>query len=213
MGEAKRRKKALGDRYGVTPPVLRPGSEQLEEHTEKFVGAYFTKFENLNKSKPEEDQLENEQETIAPNPQQQKDSKIIAMKQWVQDYFEPYRPKDREQLVMGLLEPFYFVLFEAPPEYFEQETEDGNSEYIASMIAGLTSLSILRSYLSEATLEEYIEPMRSLYWDMLDTLENEESNKEALNRKSEQLTVLFQDCLDEEDLPEHVSPEIIRDRP
>ena len=44
MGEAKRRKQALGKRYGQTPPVLIKGSETLQKQTEKFTDAFFTKF-------------------------------------------------------------------------------------------------------------------------------------------------------------------------
>lgn len=205
MGEAKRRKQALGKRYGQTPPVLIKGSETLQKQTEKFTDAFFTKFEQLTKAKPEEAQSEDDQEITASDFLPQQDAHILAMQQWVQEYFEPYRPKDREQLMIGLLEPFYFVLFEAPPEYFKEQTDDDEGDYLASLAGALTGFSILRPYLSAARLEEYSEPMRSLYWEMLDRLEDEEQNTDDLTSQAKNLTQLFQDCLNEEDIPDYVS--------
>lgn len=205
MGEAKRRKQVLGKHYGQTPPVLIKGSETLQKQTEKFTDAFFTKFEQLAKAKPEEAQLEEEQETTAFESSLQQDAQILGMQQWVQEYFEPYRPKDREQLAIGLLEPFYFVLFEAPPEYFKEQSGDDEGEYLASLFGALTGFSILHPYLSAANLEEYTEPLRSLYWHMLDKLEDEERNTDDFTSQATNLTQLFQACLKEEDIPDYVS--------
>lgn len=205
MGEAKRRKQALGKHYGQTPPVLIKGSETLQKQTEKFTDAFFTKLEQLTKAKQEEAQLEEEQETTAPDSLPQKDDQILAMQQWVQQYFEPYRPKDREQLMMGFLDPFYFVLFEAPPEYFKEQAEDDEGEYLASLAGALTGFRILHPYLSVARLKEYSEPLRSLYWEMLDRLEDEDLNPDDFTSQAKNLTQLFQDCLNEEDIPDYIS--------
>lgn len=205
MGEAKRRKRALGERYGQTPPVLIKGSDTLQKQTEKFTDAFLMKFEQLTKAKPEEAQLKEEQEITASDFLPQQDDHILAMQQWVQEYFEPYRPKDREQLMMGLLDPFYFVVFEAPAEFLKEQTEDDEGEYLASLVGALTGFSILRPYLSETKLEEYSEPMRSLYWDMLDMLEEEDLNTDDFTSQARNLTQLFQDCLNEEDIPDYIS--------
>ncbi len=205
MGEAKRRKQALGERYGQTPPVLIKGSDTLHQQTEKFADAYFAKFEQLTDAKPEDAQLEEEQEATASDFQLLQEAQILEMQQWVQEYFEPYRLKDREQLVMGLLEPFYRAVFKAPPEFHKEDTEEEKGTYFASLVGSLTSLSILHSYLSEAKLEEYTEPMRSLYLDMLDKLENEELKTGDVISPARNLTRLFQVCLNEEDIPEYLS--------
>lgn len=201
MGEAKRRKQALGERYGKTPPVLIKGSDTLQKQTEKFADAYFAKFEQLTDARPADASLEDEQEATASDFQLLQDAEILEMQQWVQEYFELYRPKDREQLVMGLLEPFYFAVFKA----YKEETEEDMEAYFASLVGSLTSLKILRSYLSEARLEEYTEPMRSLYWNMLDKLEDEELDTEDIISSARNLTQLFQACLNEEDIPEYLS--------
>ena len=201
MGEAKRRKQALGDRYGKTPSVLIPGSKQLKEQTDQFSNAYFAQFSTLKSSESQEQSMPLTEVLKAPESVEQ-DSALIAMQEWVKGYLEPYRPKDREQLVMGLLEPFYFMLFQAPAEFFEKESMDQKKEHVGALMAGLTSLNILHSHLSTDKFEACRQPMRQLYWDMLDTVEEDAIDDEDNRSEAERLTKLFEVCLDEDDIPE-----------
>lgn len=203
MGEAKRRKQALGTRYGKTPPVLINGSEQLDEHIEKFANAYFDKFGQDNQTSSSASHLE-EQNSGESEILNENASHAIKMEQWVKEYLEPYRHQDRNKLSKGLLDPFFYLLFENPDDYPDQETDDEMTTFMFQLIGALTSYSNLKTYLTEEEQELYAEPLRILYFDMLEDIEDQEIETGQLSDTPEKLTRLFQSCLDEDEISEYL---------
>lgn len=192
MGEAKRRKQALGDQYGKTPAILKDGSRQLDEHLEKFALALSNKMDELGDELDigdleGEDALEAIQNEITPEQAHQKSAEISA---WIGTYLEPYRPQDREKLAIGLLNPIYEDIFEIAKNQAEGGAEEDTMDtFMMNVMHGLSTFSMVKSFLSPDNQEMFAGPMRELYNMMLEDLsEEDQEQRESLN-------TLFEPCL------------------
>ena len=193
MGEAKRRKKALGDQYGKTPSVLKDGSKQLEEHLEKFALALSNKMDELG-AELNLDDLENEeaiaaiQDEITPEQARQKSDEIAT---WIGTYLEPYRSQDREKLAIGLLNPIYEDIFEFAKHKVEGNAseDDTMDSFMMNVMHGLSTFSMVKSFLSPDNQEMFAGPMRELHNMMLEDLSEEDE------AERESLATLFEPCL------------------
>ena len=191
MGEAKRRKQRLGDSYGKTPAVLKDGSKQLEEHLEKFALELSNKMDELGADLDIGDLEGTEalaamEEEISPEEALEKSKEIEV---WIKDYLKPYRPLDQEKLAIGLLNPIYEDIFDLA-QTNEQSSETDLDMFMLNVMHGLSTFSMLKSFLSETNLPTYAEPMRSLYNMLIDDMDDD------AEEQKESLTTLFQPCLD-----------------
>ena len=191
MGEAKRRKQRLGDSYGKTPAVLKDGSKQLEEHLEKFALELSNKMDELGADLDIGDLEGTEalaamEEEISPEEALEKSKEIEV---WIKDYLKPYRPLDQEKLAIGLLNPIYEDIFDLA-QTNEQSSETDLDMFMLNVMHGLSTFSMLKSFLSEKNLPTYAEPMRSLYNMLIDDMDDD------AEEQKESLTTLFKPCLD-----------------
>jgi len=162
MGEAKRRKQILGDRYGEIPPVLVEGTPQWEEHIEKFYEAWNDKWQELfNRFGTKE---EGEGQSLK---EKEIDRVKEDLKNWLWDYLSVYRDKDREQLVAVLMDEHYEELDDL---FLEEEISDdsGEADGLSEMafswvLLALTYFSIFSPYLSPESANAYAEPLNGFY--------------------------------------------------
>lgn len=146
MGEAKRRKQALGDRYGEIPPVLMPGSEQLEENEEKFAEAYFLQLKQMPKAFID---LLFSSFAMEVNEEQVSEytNGLEEMKSWSMNYLQSYRVKDREKLALHLVEVAVVNLANQEKIVEDQSVEAEN--LWASTVMFLFCLNSLNAFLSQ----------------------------------------------------------------
>lgn len=193
MGEAKRRRKALGQEYGKTPAVLQDGSKQLDDHLEKFALALSNKMDELGADLDIGDlegteALEAMESELTPEEAQEKSAEIEA---WIHRYLEPYRPQDREKLAMGLLAPIYEDIFDLAKEKSGQDPSEANLDlFMLNVMHGLSTFSMIKSHLSPDNQEMFAGPMRELHNMMLEDLD------EGADKEREDLATLFAPCLE-----------------
>ena len=192
MGEAKRRKKALGDQYGNVPAVLKDGSKQLDEHLEKFALALSNKMDELGAELDIGDlegaeALAAMEQEITPEEARKKSDEIAT---WIGQYLEPYRPQDREKLAIGLLNPIYEDIFEIAKSKVKNETEEDMMDtFMMNVMHGLSTFSMVKSLLSPDNQEMFAGPMRQLYTMMIEDLEEDNVDQR------DGLKTLFAPCL------------------
>jgi hypothetical protein len=122
MGEAKRRKQALGKEFGQVPPVLVPGSQQLATQIEKFAKAFDQRLDALGDLVPEE--MESN-EDVAPGLIDAEREKIAI---FLTEYLAPYRPQDQQKLIEGYLDPIYRELLDLTEVMATESSEDMEEE-------------------------------------------------------------------------------------
>lgn len=194
MGEAKRRKQALGTQYGKTPAVLKEGSKQLDEHLEKFALALSNKMDEMGAELDIGDlegteALEAMESEITPEEARQKSEEIAL---WIQTYLEPYRPQDREKLAIGLLNPIYEDIFDIAKENSQgNDSSEMMDMFMLNVMHGLSTFAMVKSFLSKDNQEMFAGPMRELYNMMLEDLGDDEQEQR------DSLTTLFEPCLEQ----------------
>jgi hypothetical protein len=188
MGEAKRRKQALGDEYGkTTQPIIR-GNQDVEVHVERFFEAWLKQLEslgfNISDGDEDDDSLEEADlgEIDLPDKQQE-------MKQWIQSYLQPYRLQDRDKLAAGILDPIYEEL--ANSAELAAQGEEGIEQIMKWIVESVSFFGLLKPHLSPDVVKKYQEPLQSFY---------EQSFQEHQNANDEEaisvLQSMFADCLD-----------------
>ena len=191
MGEAKRRKKNLGEDYGKVPSLLILGSEQYEEHLEKLALALEKKFEEIRPSeeKSTETLSSEEDEDLESFDYERAQEVNQQIKQWLEGYLQPYKKKDREKLAMGILNPLYEEL----EEMREENDEDSLIEWIIEWsLEAINCYSWFKPYLTEVKSQIYAEPLESFYEMIL----TEGVDKEDVNPFTKMLQKLFSDALE-----------------
>ncbi|NJN23280.1 MAG: hypothetical protein HC810_01255 [Acaryochloridaceae cyanobacterium RL_2_7] len=163
--------------------------KQLEEHLEKFALALSDKMDELGADLDIGDlegveALQAMEGGISPEEALEKSQEIEA---WIKDYLKPYRKLDQEKLAIGLLNPIYDDIFDMAGQ---AESDDDLSLFMLNVMHGLSTFSMLKSFLSEKNLSTYAEPMRSLYTMLIDDMD------EDAEEQKESLKTLFQPCLD-----------------
>ena len=180
MGEAKRRKKILGEAYGKKESTIIVGSAEFERHLLKFADAWTEKLEELG----ELDGLEEEEQEV----------KEEEFNQWIREYLESYRQSEREKLVMGVLDPVYAELAEIP------ESEVKALEFAVNWsIETLFLDKRFKPYLSTSLASEYAEPLIGFYEVVItEALENAKGNVETL-AEIEKLKQQFEEIVEIEE--------------
>ncbi|PZD70232.1 hypothetical protein C1752_16055 [Acaryochloris thomasi RCC1774] len=183
MGEAKRRKKALGATYGNVPPVLVPGSRQFDEHLLKFDEAWAQQLAKWKESAGESTNLDQEQQQIF-NEQ---------IKSWMEGYLEPYRPNVQQQLLGGVMDAFYAEL----DSIRQNNNPDVESQGLFGWLMEILTLyPIFMPYLSSAQKQRYEGPLRDFY----DMIIAEKDNMEGEEAEVNQIMIdLFEECFDNEE--------------
>ena len=166
MGEAKRRKKILGEAYGKKESIIIVGRAEFDRHLLKFADAWTEKIKEIG----ELDNLEAEEQK----------AKEEEFNQWLKEYLECYRQSEREKLVMGVLDPLYAELAEMP------ESEAKAIEFAVNWsIETILLYKRFKPYLSESSASEYAEPLIGFYEIVI---------KEALeNARGEEIDELKQE--------------------
>ena len=189
MGEAKRRKQSLGEDYGkVAQPIIR-GSEDVEEHVERFFEAWVQQLEtlgfNVDDDALDADLLADDAEFDDIDLQ----DKQQEMKQWIQGYLEPYRIQDRDKIAAGVLDPIYEEL--ANSAEVLAESEEGVEQVMKWIVEAASFFGLLKPHLSAEVVKRYQEPLQSFY---------EMSLQEHQAAQDEEgvafLQAMFADCLD-----------------
>jgi Protein of unknown function (DUF2839) len=194
MGEAKRRKQMLGENYGKTvQPVIR-GSEDLEQHVERFYEAWYQYLEDLGLV-PDSDRAEEDLllEPAAITEKQQR------TKQWIQEYLQPYRSQDRDRLACGILDPVYEDLANIiQDQKGDQKSDEERIEEVMTWMVEATSyFGLFKPYLSAEIVQKYQEPLQSFY-EMAIAESKANQDEEGVSL----LTSIFADSLDLQESPE-----------
>jgi hypothetical protein len=192
MGEAKRRKQSLGKDYGkVKQPIIR-GTEDVEEHVERFFEAWLQQLESLgfNVDAAEDDALD--ADLLADDAEFDDDvlqDKQQEMKQWIQGYLQPYRIQDRDKIAMGVLDPIYEEL--ANSAEVAAKGDEGVEQVMKWIVEAASFFGMLKPYLSADIVKQYQEPLQSFY--ELSLKEHQAANDEE---GIAFLQTMFADCLD-----------------
>lgn len=183
MGEAKRRKQALGKAYGEVPPVLVPNSRQFDEHLEKFNLAWQQQLSELEGIADEDEEPDEEQ------LQAQRDQ----IKGWIEAYLKPYRLNDQHLLLGGVMDALYAELGSVGQE---SDPEVSSQGLVGWIMEALTLYAMFKPHLSSTQKQRYGEPLREFYELML----SEEVNMDEEEAEFNQMMIdLFEGCLDDED--------------
>ncbi len=183
MGEAKRRKQALGKAYGEIPPVLVPGSRQFELHMDKFTLAWEQLLAEVEQSveksdQPDQERLQTQQEQII---------------NWLADYLKPYREPIRQQLLGEVLDIHYGELYSVERE---KDPEVMSQGIVGWVMEALMLYKVFKPQLSPTQRQIYEEPLREFYDIMQEEEKEMDKEEEEFKQKMSQL---FQACLDDED--------------
>ena len=194
MGEAKRRKKILGEDYGKVPPILVVGSKLYEKHLEQFYSALENKVKEINPveeeslEEPSEEEINNLEATDLIDHEQMKTT-TREIREWLATYFAPYQAKDREKLIVGIMHPLYEEMAE-PKRGIKPDLVIESSITLA--LEAVNYYSWFKGYLSEEVDAFYAQPLTSFYDIVL---------KEGIEENSEEpmaklLQSIFSEALD-----------------
>ena len=194
MGEAKRRKKILGEDYGKVPPTLVVGSKLYEKHLEKFYSALENKVQEINPveeeivEEPSEEEIDDLEITDLIDHEQMK-ATTLEVKEWLATYLAHYQTKDREKLVVGIMHPLYEEMAE-PKRGIKPDLVIESSINLA--LEAVNYYSWFQDYLSEEVAAFYAQPLTSFYDIVL---------KEGIEENSEEpiaklLKTIFSEALD-----------------
>ena len=165
MGEAKRRKKILGEDYGKVPPTLVVGSKLYEKHLEKFYSALENKVKEINPVEEaiveelSEEEINDLEARDLINHEQMK-ATTLEVKEWLATYLAPYQTKDREKLVVGIMHPLYEEMAE-PKRGIKPDLVIESSINLA--LEAVNYYSWFQEYLSEEVAAFYAQPLTSFY--------------------------------------------------
>lgn len=189
MGEAKRRKQALGEDYGKVKQPIIHGSEDLEEHVERFFEAWLQQVESLGFNIDDDDSEDELGSDTAELDEIDLQDKQQEMKQWIRGYLQPYRPQDRDRIAMGILDPIYEEL--ANSAEVVAKGEEGVEQVMKWIVEAASFFGLLKPYLSADVAKTYQGPLQSFYELALQE-HQENQDEEAIAV----LRTLFADCLD-----------------
>ena len=175
MGEAKRRKQALGDRYGKTPPVLVDGSRQLEEHAERFREAFCSRL-NKNSRELAISSLERTRGNSEHTHQAQSSNASNEMDTWLINYLEPYRAKDREKLALCLLAPMHLRMY-LDDLKAEKKDKSKTCQILVELAMCLVSFNFLKRFVSEENQKLY----KNIFSEVYAGLKTEVKGEISLN--------------------------------
>lgn len=173
MGEAKRRKQQLGEKYGKQTQLIIRGGEDLEQHVERFFEAWYEYLESL---MPISEEIPPEENPVEENPAEEPllDPTEVAenqekTQQWIQDYIQAYRLQDQNKLACGILDPTYEELLRMFKDHEKEEKTDEErvEEVMTWMIEATSYFGLLKPYLSAENVEKYKEPLQSFYETVL----------------------------------------------
>lgn len=184
MGEAKRRKKALGAAYGDVPPVLVAGSRQFEEHLDKFTQAWEQQLAEVEESvdeneEPDEEKLQTQRQQI---------------KTWLEDYLKPYRQQDQQLLLGEVMDTLYAELSSFGQE---KDPEVMSQGIVGWVMEALMLYTIFKPHLSASQKEGYEEPLREFY-GIMQSEEKEMDTEEA--EFNQMMSQLFEACLQDDEM-------------
>ncbi|WP_013325608.1 DUF2839 family protein [Gloeothece verrucosa] len=178
MGEAKRRKKNLGDDYGQKK-FSRLHSYQWEKHLLKFFSEY------------ESQSQEFETKFISLNDDEKNLAYFQEYQKWIESYLSFYHPEDREKLGVIILGKFYDEL-----ERIQLlRDHDNRITQVAEWVMQVVLVCFyFKKYLSPRMREEYIEPLQPFYEDLILNMTFDENLKSGPNPIT--LKKLFEEILE-----------------
>ncbi len=181
MGEAKRRKQALGKAYGDIPPVLLPGSRQFEEHRQKFNQALGQQLAQVAGSADESKDLDDEHLKTHHE----------RINRWLEAYLKPYNPNVQHQLLGGVMDALYADLDSIRHEH---DPDVGSEDLGNWLMEALALYPIFKPRLSNAQKQRYEEPLRIFYESILAEEDVMEPDELEFNQM---MILLFESCFED----------------
>lgn len=177
MGEAKRRKQALGEKFGQVPPVLIPGSQQFALQIERFAKAFDERLDAIGLAPEERESVEDVDTELI-------DAEREKMAIFLTEYLAPYRPQDQQKLIEGYLDPIYRELLEVSEviatESFEEMEDEGEIEirqgFFLILMFATMAYGLLKPHMSEQNFALYREPLQMFYDLMLQDASGDEQS-------------------------------------